>query len=156
MTKPFSRGMTVQDNNPTAEILEFLRIEKKCYDNILSLMDEQLQAIEQEDEKKLDAVIEKKDGIIQTARSNESQLETAVSQLSASGLTEIKNQSGELKSAIESVLAQIIEAENNCQVELKARKFIAQDKIFDLKQKRNLLKGYGTKQRIKPKISKNV
>jgi hypothetical protein len=46
--------------------------------------------------------------------------------------------------------------ENNCQVKLKASKFIAQDKIIDLKQKRNLLKGYGTSGRIKPKISKSV
>jgi hypothetical protein len=154
--KNFSGGMNLKDNDPVASILEFLRIEKKCYDEVLHLMGEQLQAIEQEDEKKLDAVIEKKADIIQTARNNESQLKTAVSKLSASGLTEVKNKSGELKLEIESVLAHIIEAENKCQVELKARKFLAHDKIFDIKQNRNLLKGYGTKQRIKPKISKSV
>jgi len=137
-------------------ILEFLRIEKKCYDEVLHLMDEQIQAIEQEDEKKLDAVIEKKDGILQTARDNKSQLETAISQLSEKGMALVREQAGKLKMGIESVLAQIIEVENNCQVELKARKFIAQDKIIDLKQRRNLLKGYGSTGRIKPKISKNV
>lgn len=146
----------MKDNNPTASILEFLRIEKKCYDEVLHLMDEQIQAIEQEDEKRLDAVIEKKDGIIQIARSNESHLETAIGQLSEKEMALVQEQAGELKMGIESVLAQIIEVENNCQVELKSRKFIAQDKIIDLKQKRNLLKGYGTSGRIKPKISKNV
>jgi len=148
--------MNLKDNNPTASILEFLRIEKKCYDEVLHLMDEQMQAIEQEDEKKLDAVIEKKDGIIQIARNNESHLETAIGQLSEKEIALVQEQAGDLKMGIESVLAQIIEVENNCQVELKSRKFIAQDKIIDLKQKRNLLKGYGTSGRIKPKISKNV
>ncbi len=148
--------MNLKDNNPTASVLEFLRIEKKCYDEVLHLMDEQMLAIEQEDAKKLDAVIDKKDGIIQTAQDNASQRETAVAQLSEQGIVEIKNQAGELKTGIETVLEQIIEMENNCQVELKARKFLAQDKIIGLKQKRTLLKGYGNSQRIKPKISKNV
>jgi hypothetical protein len=148
--------MNLKDNDPTASILEFLRIEKKCYDEVLHLMDEQMQAIEQEDEKKLDAVIEKKDGIIQIARNNELHLETAIGQLSEKEMALVREQAEELKMGVESVLAQIIEVENNCQVELKSRKFIAQDKIIDLKQKRNLLKGYGTSGRIKPKISKNV
>lgn len=148
--------MNLKDNNPIASILEFLRIEKKCYNEVLHLMDEQMQAIEQEDEKRLDAVIEKKDGIIQIARNNESHLETAIGQLSEKEMALVREQAGELKMEVESVLARIIEMENNSQVELKSRKFIAQDKIIDLKQKRTLLKGYGTTGRIKPKISKNV
>lgn len=140
----------------TASILEFLRIEKKCYGQVLSLLKEQTEAIEQENEKTLDAVLEKKDGILQTARDNGARLKTAVAQLSGKNLAGIEKQAGALKNEIESILAKIIEMENNCQVELQARKFLAQDKIFDLKQKRNLLKGYGTSQRIKPKISKNV
>lgn len=148
--------MNLKDNNPIASILEFLRIEKKCYDEVLHLLDEQMQAIEQEDEKRLDAVIEKKDGIIQIARNNESHLETAIGQLSEKEMALVREQAGELKMEVESVLARIIEMENNSQVELKSRKFIAQDKIIDLKQKRTLLKGYGTTGRIKPKISKNV
>lgn len=148
--------MNLKDNNPTASILEFLRIEKKCYDEVLHLLDEQMQAIEQEDEKRLDAVIEKKDGIIQIARNNESHLEIAIGQLSEKEMALVREQAGELKMEVESVLARIIEMENNSQVELKSRKFIAQDKIIDLKQKRTLLKGYGTTGRIKPKISKNV
>jgi hypothetical protein len=146
----------LKHKDSTASILEFLRIEKKCYDQVLSLLKEQTEAIEQEDEKTLDAVLKKKDGILQTARDNGAHLKTAVAQLSGKDLAGIEKQAGALKNEIESVLAQIIEMENNCQAELQARKFLAQDKIFDLKQKRNLLKGYGTSQRIKPKISKNV
>lgn len=115
-----------------------------------------MQAIEQEDEKSLDAIIEKKETILQTAGDNETKLEQAVVKFSRGDLAEAGKHAGELKLGIESVLAQIIEMENNCQAELKARKFLTQDKILDLKQRKNLLKGYGTSQRIKPKISKNV
>ena len=148
--------MNLKHKDSTASILEFLRIEKKCYDEVLSLMKEQIQAIEQEDEKSLDAVIEKKSGILQTARTNETRLEKYVTGLSENERAKAGKQAGELKTGIETVLAQIIEIENNCQAELKARKFLAQDKIIDLKQKRNLLKGYGMSGRVKPKISKNV
>jgi len=137
-------------------ILEFLQIEKNCYDQVLGLLKEQTQAIEQEDEKRLDAVIEKKDALLQIARDNESYLETAVAQLSDKELSETRERTGKLKMEIESVLAKIIETENTCLVDLKARKFLAQDKIIDLKKKRNLLKGYGNSQRIKPKISRSV
>lgn len=148
--------MNLKNNDPIASILNFLRIEKNCYDQILDLLKEQLLAIEQEDEEKLDAVIEKKDGLLKTAGDNAIKLKQALDPLSQEQLTAIEKQAGNLKMEIESVLAQIIEIENNCQVELQARKFLAQDKILDLKQKRNLLKGYGKSQRVKPKISKSV
>ena len=148
--------MNLKHKDSTASILEFLRIEKKCYDEVLSLMKEQIQAIEQEDEKSLDAVVEKKSGILQTARTNETRLEKFVTGLSENELAKAGKQAGELKTGIETVLAKIIEIENNCQAELKARKFLTQDKIIDLKQRKNLLKGYGNSRRIKPKISKNV
>lgn len=148
--------MNLKHNDPTASILEFLRKEKKCYDEILDLLNKQMQAIEQEDEKSLDAIIEKKESILQTAGDNETKLEKVMTGLSEGELAEAGKQAGELRKEVESVLAQIIEMENNCQAELKARKFLTQDKILDLKEKRNLLKGYGTSQRVKPKISKNV
>lgn len=146
----------MKHKDSTASILEFLRIEKNCYDQVLGLLKEQTQAIEQEDEKRLDAVIEKKDALLQTARDNEAHLETAVTRLSEKELAETGKQGEELKIEIESILAKIIEMENNCLVELKARKFLAQDKIIELKKKRSLLKGYGNSQRIKPKISRSV
>ncbi len=148
--------MNLKHNDSTASLLEFLRIEKNCYDQVLGLLKEQTLAIEQEDEKRLDAVIEKKDSFIQTARANEAELEKAVTRLSEKELAETGKQAEKLKTEIESVLAKIIDMENNCLVELKARKFLAQDKIIDLKKKRSLLKGYGNSQRIKPKISKSV
>ena len=116
--------MNLKHKDSTASILEFLRIEKKCYDEVLSLMKEQIQAIEQEDEKSLDAVVEKKSGILQTARTNETRLEKFVTELSENELAKAGKQAGELKTGIETVLAKIIEIENNCQAELKARKFL--------------------------------
>ena len=148
--------MNLKHNDPAVTILEYLRKEKKCYDEVLGLLNEQMQAIEQEDEKSLDAIIEKKETILQTAGENETRLEQAVAEFSRKELAEAGKQTGELKMEVESVLAQIIEMENNCQAELKARKFLTQDKILDLKQRKNLLKGYGTSQRVKPKISKNA
>ena len=148
--------MNLKHNDPTGSILDLLRKEKKCYDEVLGLMNEQMHAIEQEDEKSLNTIIEKKENILQTAGDNEIRLEQARAEFSRKELAEAGKQAGGLRMEVESVLAQIIEMENNCQAELKARKFLTQDKILDLKQRKNLLKGYGTSQRVKPKISKNV
>ncbi len=148
--------MNLKHNDHAGSILDLLRKEKKYYDEVLGLMNEQMQAIEREDEKSLDAIIEKKENILQTAGDNETRLEQARAEFSRKELAEAGKQAGELRMEVESVLAQIIEMENNCQAELKARKFLTQDKILDLKQRKNLLKGYGTSQRVKPKISKKV
>lgn len=148
--------MNLKHNDPAISILEFLRMEKKCYDEVLGLLKEQIHAIEQEDEQSLDTIIEKKDVLLKTARANETRLEKVMSGLSEGELAEAGKQARELRMEVESVLEQIIAMENNCQVELKARKFLTQDKILELKQRKNLLKGYGTSQRVKPKISKNV
>ena len=148
--------MNLKHNDHAGSILDLLRKEKKCYDEVLGLMNEQMQAIEREDEKSLDAIIEKKENILQTAGDNETRLEQARAEFSRKELAEAGKQAEELRMEVESVLAQIIEMENNCQAELKARKFLTQDKILDLKQRKNLLKGYGTSQRVKPKISKKV
>jgi recombinational DNA repair ATPase RecF len=146
----------LKHDNPTASILEFLRIEKKCYDDVLNLMKEQIHAIEQGDEQRLDAIIEKKNGILKIAGANETSLEQAMAEIPNDQLAEVGTQAETLRMEVVFVLTQIIETENNCQAELKARKFLAQDKILDLKQSRNLLKGYGNSQGVKPKISKNV
>jgi len=148
--------VNLKHNDPAISILEFLRMEKKCYDEVLGLLKEQIHAIEQEDEQSLDTIIEKKDVLLKTARANETRLEKVMSGLSEGELAEAGKQARELRMEVESVLEQIIAMENNCQVELKARKFLTQDKILELKQRKNLLKGYGTSQRVKPKISKNV
>lgn len=119
-------------------------------------MKEQMQAIEQGDEQSLDAIIEKKNGILKIAGANETSLEQAMAEIPKDQLAEVGTHAETLRMEVVSVLTQIIETENNCQAELKARKFLAQDKILDLKQSRNLLKGYGNSQGVKPKISKNV
>jgi len=132
--------MNLKHNDKTASILELLKIEKKYYDDVLGLLDEQLQAIEQEDAQRLDAVIAKKESIILTTGANRTRLEKFMTETSPEDLPRIANKTNAMKMQIESVLTQIIAMENNCQTELQARKFLTQDKILDLKQRKSLLK----------------
>ncbi|GJL77139.1 MAG: hypothetical protein NPINA01_01280 [Nitrospinaceae bacterium] len=143
-------------NDPAVSVLKFLQEEKKHYDELLQLVKEQVAVIEKEDETRLQAIVEEKDGLLKATRGNESAIEQVITGLSEEALTNVEQAAGDLRKEVEGVLQQIIELENFCQVELKARKFLAQDKILDLKERKTLLKGYKTSQRIKPKISKNV
>ena len=146
----------MKPNDPASSVLKFLREEKNCYDELLHLMKEQRDTIEHEDETRLQAIMGEKDEILQVTRKNESRIEQVLTGLSEEKLKQIEQAAGSLRKEVVDVLDQIIELENACQVELKARKFLAQDKILDLKERKNLLKGYKTSQRIKPRISKNV
>ena len=146
----------MKKNDPTSSILKFLGEEKKCYDQLLLLVKEQVETIEKEDQLRLEAIMEEKAVILLATRVNEEKIEQIVTKLSGENLQRIEQVVGGVRKEVEVVLEQIIELENACQTELKARKFLVQDKILDLKQKRTLLKGYGGSQRIKPKISKNV
>ncbi len=146
----------MKQNQTTKAVLKFLQEEKTCYDQLLLLVREQVASIQQEDETRLQAIVEEKDKILQVTRKNETRIEELLTEGNQETSTQIEKVADDLRKEVAVVLEQIIELENECQAELKARKFLVQDKILDLKDKKTLLKGYKTPQRIKPKISKSV
>lgn len=146
----------MKQNQPAKAVLEFLQEEKKYYDQLLLLVKEQVSCMEQEDETRLQAIVEEKETILQVTRKNETRIEELLTGVSREASTQIEQVAGNLRKEVVAVLEQIIALENDCQAELLARKFLVQDKILDLKERKTLLKGYKTSQRIKPKISKSV
>ncbi len=146
----------MKHKDPASALMDCLQKEKKCFDALLGKLNEQLEAIQKDDEARLTAIIAEKDQLLAGREDSEEEMKKIVSGLTPKALGEAEQKTGELGKQVEAVLEKIIELENACQVELQARKFLVQDKIFDLKQGRTLLKGYGTTPRIKPKISKNV
>jgi|GEM_PF-601279 len=146
----------MKQNESAKAVKEFLHEEKKCYDQLLRLVKEQVETIENEDETRLQAIMMEKDSILQVTRKNEARIEQTLTGLSREIWTHVEQVAGSLRKEVTDVLEQIIEIENDCQTDLKARKFLVQEKILDLKDRKTLLKGYKTSQRIKPKISKNV
>jgi DNA-directed RNA polymerase subunit H (RpoH/RPB5) len=146
----------MKKNQPAKAVQEFLQEEKKCYDRLLHLVKEQVDAIENEDEARLQAIMTEKDSILQVTRKNETRIEQALAEISVEASAQLEQIAGSLRQEVADVLEKIIDLENNCQAELLARKFMVQEKILDLKDRRTLLKGYKTSQRIKPKISKSV
>lgn len=146
----------MKQNQPAKAVLEFLQEEKKCYDQLLLLVKEQVGRIQQEDETRLQAIMEEKDNILQVTRKNEARIEELLTGWNGETSIQIEKAAASLREEVAAVLEQIIALENDCQAELLARKFLVQDKILDLKDRKALLKGYKTSQRIKPKISKNA
>jgi len=146
----------MKQNQPAKAVLEFLQEEKKCYDQLLLLVEEQVSSIQQEDETRLQAIMEEKDNILQITRKNETRIEELLTGWSGETSIQIEKAAASLREEVAAVLEQIIALENDCQAELLARKFLVQDKILDLKERKTLLKGYKTSQRIKPNISKNA
>lgn len=146
--------MTHKD--PELSVREFLQREKKRFDTLLNKLQEQLDAIQKQDEPRLQGIIRAKAELLESREKEEPGVEKILAGLSRTAVEAIEKKTGALKKEVEEVLAKIIELENTCQVELQAKKFLTQDKIFDLKQGRTLLKGYGTPPRIKPRISKNI
>jgi DNA-directed RNA polymerase subunit H (RpoH/RPB5) len=122
----------------------------------LLLVKEQVGRIQQEDETRLQAIMEEKDNILQVTRKNEARIEELLTGWNGETSIQIEKAAASLREEVAAVLEQIIALENDCQAELLARKFLVQDKILDLKDRKALLKGYKISQRIKPKISKNA
>lgn len=146
----------MKQNQSAKAVLDFLQEEKKCYDQLLLLVKEQVGCIQQEDETRLQAIVEEKDTILQLTRKNETRIEELLAGVNRETSIQIEKVAGNLRQEVTAVLEQIIALENDCQAELLARKFLVQDKILDLKERKTLLKGYKTSQRIKPTISKSV
>jgi DNA-directed RNA polymerase subunit H (RpoH/RPB5) len=148
--------MNMKKKQPAKAVLEMLREGKQCHDKLLRLVKEQVGCIQQEDETRLQAIVDEKQTLLKVTRENETKVEQMLAEMSRETSIQIEQEAENLREEMAVVLEKIIALENECQTELLARKFLVQEKILDLKERKTLLKGYKTSQRIKPKISKSV
>ena len=139
-----------------AKIKEILGNKITLLAKLAEQMENQVKAIDQNDEPLLTQILDEKETVIESLVSDDQELEKGVALLDEKSRVAIASKLKELGTQIESEIQKIIGMENDCEKKLLNEKSELFEKMRSTKNGRTLLKGYGVSARIKPKISGSI
>ena len=139
-----------------AKIKEILGNKITLLAKLAGQMENQVKAIDQNDEPLLTQILDEKEAVIESLVSDDQELEKGVALLDEKSRVAIAGKLKELGAQIESEIQKIIGMENDCEKKLLNEKSELFEKMRSTKNGRTLLKGYGVFARIKPKISGSI
>ena len=143
-------------NKKKTEIVRLLKHKQEACALLLLKMEEQVQAVNDKDEPRLNMIVTEKGGLVAGLNETDHKIADLAGGLDKATQESLARENEELGQRIEADLETIIKQETYCQEKLNLVKSEMLEKIKSVKQGQVLLKGYGVNPRIKPKISKNV
>ena len=139
-----------------AKIKEILGNKITLLAKLAGQMENQVKAIDKNDEPLLTQILDEKETVIESLVSDDQELEKGVALLDEKSRVAIASKLKELGAQVESEIQKIIGMENDCEKKLLNEKSELFEKMRSTKNGRTLLKGYGVSARIKPKISGSI
>ena len=139
-----------------AKIKEILGNKITLLAKLAGQMENQVMAIDQNDEPLLTQILDEKEAVIESLVSDDQELEKGVALLDDKSRIAIVSKLKKLGAQVESEIQKIIGMENDCEKKLLNEKSELFEKMRSTKNGRTLLKGYGVSARIKPKISGSI
>ncbi len=139
-----------------AKIKEILGNKITLLAKLAGQMENQVKAIDQNDEPLLTQILDEKEAVIESLVSDDQELEKGVALLDDKSRIAIASKLKKLGAQVESEIQKIIGMENDCEKKLLNEKSELFEKMRSTKNGRTLLKGYGVSARIKPKISGSI
>ena len=139
-----------------AKIKEILGNKITLLAKLAGQMENQVKAIDQNDEPLLTQILDEKEAVIESLVSDDQELEKGVALLDEKSRIAIASKLKELGTQVESEIQKIIGMENDCEKKLLNEKSELFEKMRSTKNGRTLLKGYGVSARIKSKISGSI
>ena len=143
-------------NKKKIEIAKLLNNKQETCTRLLSKMEEQVVAVDSQNDSRLSEIVEEKEAMIAILSETDGKIADLARDLDQAILESLVRENKALAQSIESDLEKIIEQETICQTKLNLVKSDVLKKIKAVKSGQRLLKGYGVSPRIKPKISKNI
>lgn len=139
-----------------AKIKEILGNKITLLAKLAGQMENQVKAIDQNDEPLLTQILDEKEAVIESLVSDDQELEKGVALLDEKSRIAIASKLKKLGAQVESEIQKIIGMENDCEKKLLNEKSELFEKMRSTKNGRTLLKGYGVSARIKSKISGSI
>ena len=139
-----------------AKIKEILGNKITLLAKLAGQMENQVKAIDQNDEPLLTQILDEKEAVIESLVSDDQELEKGVALLDDKSRIAIASKLKKLGAQVESEIQKIIGMENDCEKKLLNEKSELFEKMRSTTNGRTLLKGYGVSARIKSKISGSI
>jgi hypothetical protein len=137
-------------------IINNLKKEKSCFEDLIIKIGEQKKAIEDKDGERVLEIIKKKNILIEIFRNIEEEVATQIKLLSQDDIQDLEKEGELLKQSLEKLLETIVSMEDECEKDIGFKMQEIEKKINGLQKGKKIGKGYGMALKSRPLISRKV
>ena len=137
-------------------IINNLKKEKSCFEDLIIKIGEQKKAIEDKDGERVLEIIKKKNILIEIFRNIEEEVATQIKLLSQDDIQDLEKEGELLKQSLEKLLETIVSMEDECEKDIGFKMQEIEKEIIGLQKGKKIGKGYGMALKSRPLISRKV
>ena len=137
-------------------IINNLKKEKSCFENLVIKIGEQKKAIEDKDGERVLEIIKEKNTLIEMFQNIEEEVAIQIKLLSQDDIQDLEKEGELLKQSLEKLLETIVSMEDECEKDIGFKMQEIEKKIIGLQKGKKIGKGYGMALKSRPLISRKA
>ncbi len=137
-------------------IINNLKKEKSCFEDLIVKIREQKKAIEDKDGERVLEIIKEKNILIEIFQNIEEEVAVQIKLLSQDDIQSLEKEGESLKQSLEKLLETIVSMEDECEKDIGFKMQEIEKRIVGLQKGKKIGKGYGMALKKRPLISRKV
>ena len=137
-------------------IINNLKKEKSCFEDLIVKIGEQKKAIEDKDGERVLEIIKEKNVFIEIFQNIEEEVATQIKLLSQDDVQSLEKEGKSLKQSLKKLLETIVSMEDECEKDISFKMQEIEKRIIGLQKGKKIGKGYGMALKSRPLISRKV
>ena len=137
-------------------IINNLKKEKSCFEDLIVKIGKQKQAIEDKDGERVLEIIKEKNVLIENFQNIEEEVAVQIKLLSQDDIQSLEKEGKSLKQSLKKLLETIVSMEDECEKDIGFKMQKIEKKIIGLQKGKKIGKGYGMALKSRPLISRKV
>ena len=137
-------------------IINNLKKEKSCFEDLIVKIGEQKKAIEDKDAERVLEIIKEKNVLIEVFQNIEEEVAVQIKLLSQDDILSLEKEGESLKQSLEKLLETIVSMEDECEKDIGLKMQEIEKRIIGLQEGKKIGKGYGMALKSRPLISRKA
>ena len=137
-------------------IINNLKKEKSCFEDLIVKIGEQKKAIEDKDGERVLEIIKEKNVLIEVFQNIEEEVAIQIKILSKDDIQSLEQEEKSLKQSLEKLLETIVSMEDECEKDIGLKMQEIEKRIIGLQEGKKIGKGYGMALKSRPLISRKA
>jgi len=137
-------------------IINNLKKEKSCFEDLVIKIGEQKKAIEDKDGERVLEIIKEKNTLIEMFQNIEEEVAIQIKLLSQDDIQDLEDEGELLKQSLEKLLKTIVSMEDECEKDIGFKMQEIEKRIIGLQKGKKIGKGYGMALKSRPLISRKA
>jgi len=137
-------------------IINNLKKQKSCFEDLIVKIGEQKKAIEDKDAERVLEIIKEKNVLIEVFQNIEEEVAAQIKILSKADIQSLEKEEKSLKQSLEKLLETIVSMEDECEKDIGLKMQEIEKRIIGLQEGKKIGKGYGMALKSRPLISRKA